>query len=83
MRACDSDWPARSLRAAPLTRIKWQALRVGVSKSAEGFGPLSYVPGELQAIVRDSSSQPKKREFGIIAGRRLLDEQFTYDSVGM
>ncbi len=71
----------QSLAFRPANKNQWQALGVGVSKSAEGFGPLSYVSEELRAIVRDSSAQPKKREFGMIAGRRLLDEQFTYDSL--
>jgi CHAT domain-containing protein/Tfp pilus assembly protein PilF len=70
----------QNLAFRPTRKNQWQALGVGVSKKSEGFAPLSYVPEELQAIVRDSSAQPKKREFGIIAGRRLLDEQFTYDS---
>ena len=71
----------QNLAFRPVRKNEWQALGVGVSKGAEGFAPLSYVPEELQAIVRDSSAQPKKREFGIIAGRRLLDEQFTYDNL--
>ncbi|MDQ2856996.1 MAG: tetratricopeptide repeat protein, partial [Acidobacteriota bacterium] len=70
----------QNLAFRPARKNEWQALGVGVSKKAEGFAPLSYVPEELQAIVRDSSAQPKNRELGLIAGRRLLDEQFTYDS---
>lgn len=70
----------QDLAFRPARKNEWQALGVGVSKAVEGFASLGYVPEELQAIVRDSSAQPKKREFGIIAGRRLLDEQFTHDS---
>ena len=70
----------QDLAFRPVGKNQWQALGVGVSKGANGFSPLSYVSKELQAIVRDSSAQPKRKESGMIAGRRLLDEQFTYDS---
>ena len=70
----------QDLAFRPVRKDQWQALGVGVSKGAEGFSPLSSVPKELQAIVRESSSTPKQRELGMIAGHRLLDEQFTYDS---
>lgn len=71
----------QNLAFRPTNKDQWQALGVGVSKRAEGFDALSYVPKELEAIIQDSSVQPKQRERGMIAGRRLLDEQFTYDSL--
>ncbi len=72
-------------------RTKWQALGVGVSKSANltnadgtttNFSPLTAVPQELCSIISD----PKKKEFclaaginenGIINGLMLPDDEFT------
>ena len=55
------------------------ALGVGVSKAYEGFTPLSYVPQELQAIIRDSTAQTGKAEHGVMQGKRLLNEDFTLE----
>ena len=62
----------QNLAFRPENKRQWRALGVGVSKRAENLDPLIHVPRELEAIVR-----AKTREDGIIAGTRLLDEQFT------
>lgn len=67
----------QNLALRPAHKKEWQALGLGVSKAVGGFNQLSYVPQELRAIVRDSTASPQTLEHGIIAGRRLLDEQFT------
>lgn len=69
-----------NLALRPEDKKKWQALGVGVSKAVGGFNALGNVPGELSAIVRDPSIISKTRETGVMTGRRLLDEQFTYDA---
>ncbi|HSK70455.1 MAG TPA: tetratricopeptide repeat protein [Pyrinomonadaceae bacterium] len=69
-----------NLAFRPENKNSWQALGVGVSEKSGDLPALSYVPEELQAIVRETSAENKKQEFGIIEGRRLLNREFTYDS---
>jgi CHAT domain-containing protein/Tfp pilus assembly protein PilF len=61
-------------------KARWQALGVGVSKPFAEFSALTYVPEELSGIVRDPIAEPKEKQFGILNGRRLLDEDFTFDN---
>lgn len=68
----------QNLALRPARKREWQVLGLGVSKAVGGFNQLSYVPEELRAIVREATPSSQKREHGVIAGRRLLDEQFTY-----
>lgn len=57
-------------------------LGVGVSKAAEGFSPLAAVPDELDCIVSDGSagsvSVKPQCATGVLNGRKLLDEKFTW-----
>ncbi|HEX9930041.1 MAG TPA: tetratricopeptide repeat protein [Pyrinomonadaceae bacterium] len=71
-----------SLAISPVGKNKWQALGVGVSKEVAGFSRLDNVTSELQAIIRDGNGagQSRIKENGVLAGRRFLNEQFTYDS---
>ena len=59
-------------------------LGVGVSKSTDGFAPLSAVPDELDCIVSDTSvgilSTNPQCTAGVLGGRKLLDEKFTLAS---
>jgi CHAT domain-containing protein/tetratricopeptide (TPR) repeat protein len=70
----------QNLALRPAHKKEWQVLGLGVSKAVGGFNQLSYVPQELRAIVREATASPRAGETGVIAGRRLLDEQFTYSA---
>ena len=63
------------LEHQPQSRDSWQALAMGVSRKYESFPALAAVPAELSGIVREKPS-----ETGVVAGRRLLDDQFDYAS---
>ncbi|HSE15600.1 MAG TPA: CHAT domain-containing protein [Pyrinomonadaceae bacterium] len=70
-----------NLALRPIDKKNWQALGLGVSKEYEGFTPLSYVSEELHAIIRDSTALPKQAEQGVLQGRLLLNEDFTYEKL--
>ena len=69
-----------NLALRPTEKKNWHALGLGVSKAYQGFTPLSYVTKELQAIIRDSTVLPRKAERGVLQGRRLLNEDFTFEN---
>jgi CHAT domain-containing protein/Tfp pilus assembly protein PilF len=68
----------------------WKALGVGVSKPTDGFTALAAVPDELDCIITDANTKTVSLkpvcQNGVIAGRKLLDENFTLtafkDSMG-
>lgn len=72
-----------NLKLTPSDRSKWQVLGVGVSKKFEDFDALTAVPEELCGIVFDPQTEAgcaaltKGKSAGVIAGRSLLDEEFT------
>ncbi|HSK71961.1 MAG TPA: tetratricopeptide repeat protein, partial [Pyrinomonadaceae bacterium] len=70
----------QNLAFRPDGKKQWQALGVGVSKEIAGFKSLSFVPEELEAIVRDPSAAPQKDEKGVMEGRRFLNEKFTLET---
>ncbi len=67
-----------------LNRSDRRALGVGVSKETEGFAPLAAVPDELDCIVKDQQagtlSVKPVCKTGIIDGRKLLNERFTFSA---
>lgn len=68
-----------NLNQAPTDRTKWQALGLGVSKPFQTFSALPAVPGELCRVVNDpqAAARCKESETGVVAGRSLLDDEFT------
>jgi tetratricopeptide (TPR) repeat protein/CHAT domain-containing protein len=62
----------------------WRALGVGVSKGGEGFSELPAVPEELDCIIGGSAdagaAKTRLCPDGVLAGRKLLDENFTQSS---
>lgn len=69
-----------NLAFRPNKKKDWRALGFGVSRKYEEFTPLTYVPGELQAIIYDPTALPKTTERGVLEGRRLLNEDFTFET---
>jgi len=59
----------------------WKALGVGVSKATDGFSALNAVPDELDCIITDPQTKTVSLkpicQNGVMAGRKLLDENFT------
>jgi CHAT domain-containing protein/Tfp pilus assembly protein PilF len=68
----------QNLAFRPVNKGHWRALGVGTSKRSGNLEALTNVPKELGAIVNDLASETKSSEMGLIAGKRLLDEQFTF-----
>lgn len=62
---------------APLDIQQTSVLALGLSQSVADLPPLPSVPGELDAIVRQSTKDPK----GIYPGKELLDRNFTFASL--
>ena len=65
----------QNLAFKPANKAQWKALGVGTSKGSGNLDALTNVPKELGAIVNDPTV--KTATPGLIAGKRLLDDQFT------
>jgi CHAT domain-containing protein len=57
-----------------------RALGAGVSKKIGAFRELKAVQDELKNVVRKENAEKKEEEWGVIAGDRLLDEDFSLKS---
>lgn len=58
----------------PVNKGRWEALGAGTSRGIGSLLPLEHVPQEINSIVRDPGTRK-----GLIAGRQMLNEQFTYE----
>ena len=78
--------PASRDRLKDPVSAKWRALGLGVSKAQPGFDALPGVPKELRGIIRDEGMAQGAtglaiRGQGVLAGRVMLDEQFTSNAM--
>lgn len=69
----------QELAFRPANKGRWKILGVGTSKKFGNLEGLRNVPLELSAIVRDPARRSPNR-YGMISGRELLDEDFTFQS---
>jgi CHAT domain-containing protein len=70
--------PASMSRLKDQPRANWTGLGLGVSKAHGEFPALPAVPEELHGIFRDA---PEGAGVGVLAGRVMLDEAFTADTL--
>lgn len=69
----------QDLAFRPVNKRQWRAFGVGTSKPSGKLDALTNVPMELGAIVNDPSvDRNYNGRRGLIAGKELLDEKFTY-----
>lgn len=69
----------QDLAFKPVNKQQWHAFGVGTSKPSGKLDALTNVPLELGAIVNDPSVERKANgRPGLIAGKELLDEKFTF-----
>ncbi len=72
--------PASRDRLKDQVAAHWKGLGLGVSKPKAEFGALPGVPQELRSIIRDESAS-QAANTGVLAGRVLLDENFTKEAL--
>jgi CHAT domain-containing protein len=68
--------PASQARLKDKPKVQWSGLGFGVTKAHEDFTALPSVSAELRGIIRQSEA-----EQGVLHGRRLIDEDFTGQSM--
>ena len=72
--------PASLPRLKDQPAPKWRGLGVGVSKAQLGFNALPSVPQELRAIFREEAASVGADVAGVLPGKIMLDDAFTFDS---